>query len=498
MRILGPAAITVFFFAPDAGGQAAPAKTWSFDADKADAPPAGFSFARTGSGAPGRWVVKAGPAPGGNVLAQLDADATDNRFPVAIAESAPLADLVLRAKCRPVSGKVDQACGLVFRYRDENNYYVTRANALENNVRLYFVKDGQRKQFASWSGKVTAGAWHDLQVEARGDHFVVSWDGKKVIEASDKTFAQAGKVGLWTKADSVTWFDDLRAEPLGGGGAAPPVSKPALDTARIEQLTGLTGAYSEKEGVFKVQLPRTDLKVRAAGVKMTPRLGLTAWAAFARAGGHTIVMGDLVLLEDQVNQVMSAALDAGLEVTALHNHFFWDTPKVMFMHIGGMGDEAALAGAVGKVFAKLKATAGGKGPVPRAAIDPARTKLDAKKLDGILGVEGELKDGVYKIAVGRTARMHGADAGNAMGVNTWAAFAGTEDKAVVDGDVAMRESELQAVLKALRGSGILIVAIHQHMTHEEPRTMFLHYWGVGRAEDLAKGVRAALDLTRGR
>jgi hypothetical protein len=344
-------------------------------------------------------------------------------------------------------------------------------------VRFYVVKDGQRKELASWSGKVAAGVWHDYRIEARGERFVVTWDGQKVIEATDGTFAQAGRVGLWTKADSVTSFDDLRVEPIDG---EPP------GTARIEELTGAKGSWMEKEGVFRVQLPRTDLKVRIGGVKMTPRLGLSAWAAFKRFGVHTMMMGDIVLLEDQVNPVMSVALEAGLEVTALHNHFFWDSPKVMFMHIGGMGDEAALAGAVGKVFAKLKQTMGGKGPpVPRVAIDPARTKLDPAKLDAILGVTGELKDGVYRISVGRTVKMGGMEAGNAMGVNTWAAFAGTEAKAVVDGDFAMLESELQPVLKALRGAGILIVAIHQHMTGEQPRMMFLHYWGVGRAEDLA-------------
>jgi hypothetical protein len=143
--------------------------------------------------------------------------------------------------------------------------------------------------------------------------------------------------------------------------AAPKIAAAgALDTAAIEQLTGAKGSLDAKEGVFKVSLPRADIKAAAAGVRMTPPLGLTAWAAFTRAGKHAMVMGDIVLLEDQVNPVMTAALDAGLEVTALHNHFFWDNPKVMFMHVGGMGDEKLLAGAVGKVFARLNETAGGK------------------------------------------------------------------------------------------------------------------------------------------
>src|SRR5215470_1408227 len=269
-----------------------------------------------------------------------------------------------------------------------------------------------------------------------------------------------------------------------------------LDTAKIEELTGVKGKLDEKAGAFKVSVPRTDLAVTAAGVRLTPGLGLTSWAAFEPTGSHTMVMGDLVLLEDQVNPVMSVALDNGLQVTALHNHFFWHTPKVMFMHIGGMGDEAALATAVGKVFAKIKDTSGGKGTVPTADIDPAKTSLAPEKIEAILGAKGELKDGVYKVVIGRTAKMDGTEIGATMGVNTWAAFAGADDKAVVDGDFVMLEPELQGVLKALRGAGINVVAIHQHMTGEVPRIMFLHYWGVGSTQALAAGLRAALDTQR--
>jgi len=179
-------------------------------------PPAGFSFGRTGRGAPGRWVIKAEKdAPSGpNVLAQLDTDNTDYRFPVAVADGPTFKDLSLSVKCKQVAGKVDQGCGLVFRYRDENNYYITRANALEDNVRLYHVVKGRRIQFAGWNGAVKSGVWHDLRVDAKGDHFEVYYDGKKVMDAHDKTFSDAGKVGLWTKADSVIYFDDLVATPL--------------------------------------------------------------------------------------------------------------------------------------------------------------------------------------------------------------------------------------------------------------------------------------------
>ncbi len=269
-----------------------------------------------------------------------------------------------------------------------------------------------------------------------------------------------------------------------------------LDTAKIEQLTGLKGTLNEKEGVFKVSYPRSDLQVTAAGVKMTPPMGLTAWTAFTKPMDQSMVMGDIVMTEDQVNPVMSAALDNGLEVTALHNHFFWDSPKIMFMHICAMGDADALAAAVGKVFAKLRETAGGKGMRIHADIDPVQTSLDPKKIEDILGAKGLLANGVYKLSWGKVTRMGGHEMGNAMGVNTWAAFAGSDNKAAVDGDIAMYENEVQGVLKALRHAGLNIVAIHNHMMMEEPRVIFLHFWGIGSTQDLSRGLKAALDTQK--
>jgi len=191
-------------------------KTWSFQSEKIDDAPAGFSFGKTGKGRPGKWVVREDPgAPGGNrVLAQIDTDDTDSRFPLAVAAEPQLKDLRLAVHCKPVSGKTDQACGLVFRYQDENNYYVTRANALEDNVRLYHVVAGKRREFAGWNGKVAGQTWHSLAVEARGNRFQVFFDGKPVIDATDDTFKNAGRVGVWTKADSITWFAGLSVKPL--------------------------------------------------------------------------------------------------------------------------------------------------------------------------------------------------------------------------------------------------------------------------------------------
>ncbi|CAB3973218.1 protein of unknown function LppY and LpqO [Burkholderia cenocepacia] len=269
-----------------------------------------------------------------------------------------------------------------------------------------------------------------------------------------------------------------------------------LDTAQIEQITGLKGTYSAKENVFKVSKPRNDVKVQVDELAMPPFMGLTSWAAFTPGHhGQTMMMGDTVLFEDEVNPAMSAALNAGLEVTALHNHFFFDRPRVYFMHIGGSGDPAKLAEGVKQVYDKI-AEIRAAHPAPEGVF-PGRiaeqSSITAAPLEAIFGSKGQTNNGMFKVVIGKPSSMHGIKIGNEMGVNTWAAFAGSDDEAVVDGDFAMRESELQTVLKSMRAAGINIVAIHQHMSGESPRILFLHYWGKGKAVDLAKGVKGALD-----
>src|SRR3989442_5503521 len=178
---------------------------------------AAFAFGRTGGGRVGHWIVQSAsdaPSPP-NVLAQVDSDRTDYRFPVAAALSPSFTDGSVSVKCKPVSGHVDRACGLVFRYQDENNYYLTRANALEDNVRFYYVKNCRRIQLANWSGNVPSGAWHELRVECQGDHAEVYWDGTKRIDAHERTLSGPGRVGVSTKADCDTLFDDLTAKPRG-------------------------------------------------------------------------------------------------------------------------------------------------------------------------------------------------------------------------------------------------------------------------------------------
>jgi len=272
----------------------------------------------------------------------------------------------------------------------------------------------------------------------------------------------------------------------------------ALDTAKIDNLTGLKGKLNEKEGVYKVTFPRDDVKVVVDGWTMPPFMGLGTWAAFTETKSGAIMMGDTVLFEDEVNAVMSAALDNGLSVTALHNHFFFDHPKVYFMHLEGQGTVEELATAVRKVYDKIKEVRASS-PQPKDSFGtialPEKNSITAGPLNEIFSMQGEAKDGMVKFTIGRPATMHGVKIDKEMGVNTWAAFAGSDDNAVVDGDFAITEDELQPALKALRVGKINIVAIHSHMTHEQPRILFFHYWGRGSAKKLAEAVKGALLVT---
>ncbi len=267
-----------------------------------------------------------------------------------------------------------------------------------------------------------------------------------------------------------------------------------FNTARIDELTGLKGKMNEKEGVYKVTFPRSDVKVVVDGWTMPPFMGLGTWAAFTATKDGAMVMGDTVLFEDEVNAAMTAALDNGLNVTALHNHFLFDHPKVFFMHIEGEGSVDQLANAVRKVYDAVKKVRS-ENSQPKDSFGgsalPDKNSISAEPLNKIFGAQGDAKDGMVKFTFGRPATMHGVKIDNTMGVNTWAAFAGADDNAVVDGDFAVTEDELQAVLKSLVKQKIYIVAIHQHMTHEQPRIMFFHYWGRGRAKELAENVKSA-------
>ena len=260
-----------------------------------------------------------------------------------------------------------------------------------------------------------------------------------------------------------------------------------------EVLKSLDRKGDFKAGVLKVNIPRNDLKMTIQGFSTPTPFGFGGWIALTKAtDGSDVMMGDLVLLQEEVNPVLSALLDNGIDVTALHNHFFWDDPHVYYMHVHGMGKAADLARRVKPGLDLI-------GKVKPEAVSPASTTgtaLDTAKLAKIAGHEGEQTGPVYKITVGRDdlgMKEHGAVINARMGLNTWAAFVGTQEDAAIAGDVAMLENEVTPVLKALRKNGLDVVAIHHHMTGDRPVVIFLHYWGRGPAEKLATGFKAALD-----
>jgi hypothetical protein len=266
------------------------------------------------------------------------------------------------------------------------------------------------------------------------------------------------------------------------------------DYKAVLSALGKSGDF--KDGVLKVNIPRSDLRVTIRQRAVPTPLGFGGWVAFTKAAdGMDVMMGDLVLTEDEVNPVMSAVLNQGLQVTALHNHFFWEQPRIFYMHVHGMGRAAEIAAKLTPALDLITQAIKRAAPPAAAAAAPA-SSLDGAALAKIVGHGGEQNGPVYKITIGRPdidLREHGAVINARMGLNTWAAFAGTPDDAIVAGDVAMLESELTKVLTVLRANDIDVVAIHHHMTGVDPMVVFLHYYGTGPAERLAKAVRAAVD-----
>jgi hypothetical protein len=269
---------------------------------------------------------------------------------------------------------------------------------------------------------------------------------------------------------------------------------PALDAEKIGKAAG-TKATTTPDGVVRLAWARTDVAVTVDGMPLRPFAGLGSWAAFTPAKHGAMVMGDTVCFQDEVMPAMDAAFAGGLEVTALHNHFFHDEPKVYFMHIGGMGEPEKLATAVKGVWDAIKKVrADQPKPATRFAGDvPKAGTIKAEPLEKVLGHKGQSQDGVVKITIGREGTMHGVKVGGSMGLTTWAAFSGGDDLAAVDGDFIMTAGEVQPVLRALRKAGIHVVALHNHMAGEQPAFYFTHFWGKGSAEELARGLKAALD-----
>jgi len=290
-----------------------------------------------------------------------------------------------------------------------------------------------------------------------------------------------------SNSESNTTTDKKEAIPC-----PPGASK--VDVQQIEQVTGMKGV--EKNGEYKITVPQNDLNVVVDGFKIIPPMGLGSWAAFTRCGDSTMVMGDIIITESDLKPVQQEVIKQGLTITAIHNHFVRNHPNVMYMHIDGAGDVGRLSAGVKAVFEKVKEV---RGADPKAAkADSVVNTLNIPLLDSIIGQKGEMAKGVYKYVIGRpdiTLKEHGIPVSSFLGFNTWAAWQGTRERAAVAGDFTMREEEVAPVIKALVENGIEVVAVHNHMVHETPRIFFLHYWGVGQAEQLAKGLKLALDQT---
>jgi hypothetical protein len=282
-----------------------------------------------------------------------------------------------------------------------------------------------------------------------------------------------------------------------GGAASPAKADPQLNADRIAQAAGAK-ATTTKDGVVRIAWARTDVPVTVDGMALQPFAGLGSWAAFTPAAHGAMVMGDTVVFQDEVTPAMDAAFAGGLEVTGLHNHFFYDEPKVYFMHIGGQAEPERLARAVKGVWDAIKRVrADHATPATRFTPEvPQPGKIDAAAIEQILGHKSETQKGVVKVTIGREGNMHLVKIGGSMGLTTWAAFSGSDALAAVDGDFIMIGPEVQPVLRALRNAGIQIVALHNHMVGEEPAFYFTHFWGKGSTQKLANGIKAALNAQK--
>lgn len=267
-----------------------------------------------------------------------------------------------------------------------------------------------------------------------------------------------------------------------------------LDIQKIEEVTGMKG--TEKNGEYKITVPQNDLSIIVDGFKIIPPMGLGSWAAFTPCDDSAMVMGDIIVTENDLKAVQAEVIRQGFAITAIHNHFVRNRPNVMYMHIDGKGKVENLSVSVKAIFDKVKESRG-KDPKSSPA-DSVGNSLNISMLDSIIGHKGEMSKGVYKYTIGRpdvSLLEHGIPVSSFMGFNTWAAWQGTPDKAAVAGDFTMLEDEVAPVIKALVENGLEVVAVHNHMVHEEPRIFFLHYWGVGPMDRLANGFKAALNKT---
>ena len=274
------------------------------------------------------------------------------------------------------------------------------------------------------------------------------------------------------------------------------ITSTVVDTATIEKVIGIKG--KSNKGEYKVTVPQNDLSVMVDGFKIIPAMGLGTWVAFTPASNGVMIMGDIIVTEMDLKPVQQEIIKQGLTITAIHNHFVRNHPNIMYMHIDGSGNTDEMAAKAKAVLDKVKELRGNDPSKGTASSESVTNTLDTSALNKIIGSNAEMSKGVYKYTIGRPdvkLTEHGTPISTVFGFNTWAAFQGTPEKAAVAGDFTMLEDEVAPVIKALVENGIEVVAVHNHMVHEKPKVFFLHYWGVGNAEALAKGLRVAIDQT---
>ena len=267
-----------------------------------------------------------------------------------------------------------------------------------------------------------------------------------------------------------------------------------IDTTAIERITGIKGKFNN--GEYKITIPQNDLNIEVDGFRIIPPMGLGTWIVFTPSSDGAMAMGDIIVTETDLKPVQQEVIRQGLTITAIHNHFVRNHPNVMYMHIGGSGKIEDMAQKAKAILDKVNEVREHK--PSEAAVPDVTYTIDSQKLDAILGYKGEFSKGVYKYTIGRpdvVVKEHGVAVSTFLGFNTWAAFQGTPDHAAVAGDFTMLEDEVAPVIKALIENGIEVVAVHNHMVHEKPKVFFLHYWGVGNAEQLAKALKVALEKT---
>ena len=285
-------------------------------------------------------------------------------------------------------------------------------------------------------------------------------------------------------------------EPTIAAMKTPPLSKDEI--ASFETAIGKKGKYVDAENVYTIPLPRNDLKIKIKSESIPISFGFGGWVSIKKTtdGKSAVLMSDTVLLQEEVNPLISAAQASGLEISALHNHFFYEEPRVSYMHLHGKGPVANLAKSYASAIRDTKIFPANQ---PPAASPPTRTAkeiFDLSALDKIVGLTGTVNGTTYKYTVGRADRpiiAMGAEITTNIGLNSWAAFAGTPESAHVAGDIAMLESEVNSVIRVLRSNNMEVVAVHHHMLGDVPKIIFLHYYGSGEAAKLAAGFRATLD-----